>query len=401
VNPASKHLQLPDPPVELRELSQRLGELMAEEIRASGPMSFDRYMSLALYEPGLGYYVNGLHKFGSSGDFVTAPEQGGLFAGAVAAQIDEIAGALEEPYTVLEPGAGSGALARDLLTRLKTLPQRYLILEPSAALREVQRETLAALPADLRELVAWLDEPPETPFPGIILANEVVDALPVSIFKTTRDGLMERRVDVGESRLEWTDTAPGKRLESAFEKLEISLGARLPPNYISEICLDLPGWLKTISDSLTKGVVLLFDYGYPSREYYLPERSSGTLVCHYRHRAHFDPFVWPGLTDLSAFVDFTALAKSALACGLQVAGFTTQADFMLGLGAHRWVEQTKDEHERIRLAGELKRLIMPGEMGEKFKLLALARAFDAPLSGLSESNRSDRLGTAAHQRRLD
>ena len=401
MNPTPDGLQLPEPPAELRDLSQRLGERIAEEIRSSGPMTFDRYMAMALYEPGLGYYVNGLHKFGDAGDFVTSPEQGGLFATAVAAQIDEIADLLDGSYTIMEPGAGSGALARDLLKHLKTPPSRYLILEPSAALRQVQYETLAALPSELSSRIEWLDKPPEQAFRGVILANEVVDALPVCLFRTTDEGLAERCVDIGPSRLIWADAPPGKRLKTALERLEASLGASLPPDYISEICLDLPGWLRTISDSLAEGVVLLFDYGYPSREYYLPERSRGTLVCHYRHRAHFDPFVWPGLNDVSAFVDFSAVAHGALACGLEVAGFTTQADFMLGLGAHRWIEQTQDEHQRMRLAGELKRLIMPGEMGEKFKLLALARAFNAPLGGLSESNRSDRLGAEVHERRLD
>lgn len=393
MTPSSNRLLLPDPPPELRALSQRLGDRIAEDIRALGPMSFDRYMAMALYEPGLGYYVNGLHKFGRAGDFVTAPEQGSLFAAALAVQIDEIADVLAKPYTVMEPGAGSGVLARELLARLKTPPERYLVLEPSAALRQVQRETLAELPTELNSRVEWLDKPPAQAFRGVIVANEVIDALPVCVFETTPEGLSERRVDLGPARLEWTTTPPGKRLKAAFEHLQTTLGAQLPPKYISEICLDLPGWLATISESLAEGVVLMFDYGYPSREYYLPERSRGTLVCHYRHRAHFDPFAWPGLTDLSAFVDFSALADAAINCGLDVAGFTTQADFMLGLGAHLWIEQTADERQRLRLAGELKRLILPGEMGEKFKLLTLTRGFNAPLGGLSESNRLDRLGS--------
>ncbi|NDY95593.1 SAM-dependent methyltransferase [Wenzhouxiangella sp. C33] len=348
-------------------------------------------MAMALYEPGLGYYVNGLLKFGQAGDFVTAPEQGSLFSIALAGQIDQLAAALDAPYTIMEPGAGSGALARDLLNALERTPQRYLILEPSAALRQIQRETLADLPADLARRVEWLAAPPEQPFSGVIVANEVADALPVSLFEVTAQGLRERCVQVGNTRLEWALERPQPRLQRAFEQLEKDLGYGLPEGYVSEICLDLPGWLQTVSQPLAQGALLLFDYGYPRSEYYLPERAGGTLVCHYRHRAHFDPFVWPGLTDLSAFVDFSALAAGGVGCGLEVAGFTTQADFLLAMGTHEAVEREKDERERLRLAGELKRLILPGEMGEKFKLLALTRNPSCPLSGLEEANQLNRL----------
>jgi SAM-dependent MidA family methyltransferase len=380
-------LQLPPPPPELARLSQQLGERIAEHILCEGPMPFDRYMGMALYESSLGYYVNGLSKFGPGGDFVTAPEQGGLFATALARQIDEIAIRLNEPYTILEPGAGSGALARDLLQTIRLPPERYLILEPSAALREVQRETCAGLAPELADRVEWLDTPPQQPFSGVIVANEVADALPVSVFEVTSQGLRERCVQVGKTRLEWTLMPPRRRLEEAFEQLEDDLGYRLPTGYVSEICLDLPGWLHAVSQPLTKGTALLFDYGYPRREYYLPERTGGTLVCHYRHRAHFDPFVWPGLTDLSTFVDFSALATGATDCGLELAGFTSQGDFLLALDAHRAVEQERDERKRLRLAGELKRLILPTEMGEKFKVLALTRALEGELTGLTENDR--------------
>ncbi|MFP4275796.1 MAG: class I SAM-dependent methyltransferase [Wenzhouxiangella sp.] len=384
-------LELPAPPTELEGLSQRLGERIAERIRRDGPMPFDRYMAMALYEPGLGYYVNGLHKFGRSGDFVTAPEQGGLFAAALARQIDQIAAALDAPCTIMEPGAGSGALAHDLLTRLDQAPERYLILEPSAALRQVQHETLSRLPARLRQRVEWLDAPPSAAFTGVILANEVADALPVSIFEITEQGLHERRVQISQSRLAWTRAAPRSRVQLAVEQLERDLGYRLPEGYVSEICLDLPAWLETITRPLERGAVLLFDYGYPRTEYYLPERNQGTLVCHYRHRAHFDPFVWPGLTDISAFVDFSALAAGGLRCGLDVAGFTSQADFLLAMGTHEMVDAQTDERERLRLAGELKRLILPGEMGEKFKLLGLTRGLTGRLAGLEEANRAVKL----------
>ena len=387
--PAS--LALPDPPDDLARLSRTLGERIAAQIRRDGPMPFDRYMAMALYQPGLGYYVNGLHKFGLGGDFVTAPEQGGLFATALAGQIDEIADALGPGYTIMEPGAGSGVLARDLLRTLQTPPQRYLILEPSAALRQVQHETLAGLPDHLAGRVEWIDAPPDQPFDGIIVANEVIDALPVAVFETASGGPRERCVTIGDTRLEWTSTAPRPRLAEAFDRLQRKLGHTLEPGYVSEICLDLGGWLRTITATLRRGSVLLIDYGYPRQEYYLPERSAGTLVCHYRHRAHFDPFVWPGLTDLSAFVDFSAVADATAECGLTAVGFTSQADFLLSQNAHEQVARANNDRVRLQLAGELKRLIMPGEMGEKFKLLALQRGLDIELSGLAENNRLDSL----------
>ena len=356
-----------------------------------GPLPFDRYMAMALYEPGLGYYVNGLHKFGASGDFVTAPEQGALFAAAIARQVDEVASWLNEDYTLLEPGAGSGALARDLLGALQVKPQRYLILEPSAALRAVQRATLATLPAELADRVEWIATPPDEPFAGLIVANEVMDALPVAIFETGPDGPLERCVSVRGERLDWVRAAPRPRLAAAVQRLEQGLGRRLPNGYVSEICLDLPGWLDTLTRPLQRGAVLLIDYGYPRAEYYLPERAAGTLVCHYRHRAHFDPFVWPGLTDLSAFVDFSACAEAGAACGLELAGFTTQADFLLAQRTHEAIEAAENERSRLRLAGEFKRLVMPGEMGEKFKLIGFTRGLDQPLAGFVESDQRSRL----------
>jgi SAM-dependent MidA family methyltransferase len=384
-------LSLPEPPAELLALSEQLCTRIVKEIETHGPLPFDRYMAMALYEPGLGYYVNGLHKFGASGDFVTAPEQGRIFASALARQIDETATCLDRDWTLLELGAGSGALARDLLTSLEQLPERYLILEPSAPLREVQAETLAQLPPNLQARVEWISAPPDQAFAGVIVANEVIDALPVARFEISADGLSEMAVTVGNDRLKWTTMPPRPRLQAAFEQLQAALPGLLPDGYQSEICLDLSGWLKTITEALESGLVLLFDYGYPRSEFYLPERSGGTLVCHYRHRAHFDPFVWPGLTDLSAFVDFTAVAEAAADCDLDVAGFTNQAGFLLSLGAHDLIEQASSDLEHLRLTSELKRLIMPGEMGEKFKVIGLTRGFDQALSGFELMGQLGRL----------
>ncbi len=354
-------------------------------------MPFDRYMSMALYEPGLGYYVNGLHKFGQAGDFVTAPEQGGLFAAALARQCDEVAAAIGEQWTLLELGAGSGVLAREMLAELASPPRQYLILEPSAALREVQRENLAGLPKALRERVRWIDTPPDDPFEGVVIGNEVIDALAVAKFEIGEAGPLEQRVDFDGKRLCWTRQAPRPRLSKAVEQLQERLSKPLPEGYASEICIDLPGWIETVTGPLSRGLVLFIDYGYPRAEYYHPDRGDGTLVCHYRHRAHFDPFVWPGLTDLSAFVDFTAVAESGFEAGLEVAGFTTQAGFLLALGAHEAVERATGDEQRLRLAGELKRLTLPGEMGEKFKVIGLSRGLDEGLSGFGLMSQLHRL----------
>jgi len=366
-------LSLPQPPDELARLSAELGNRIVAEIQRSGPMPFDQYMRMALYEPGLGYYVNGLHKFGAEGDFVTAPGQGALFAAAVARQCDEVARAIGPSWTLMELGPGAGTLARDVLERLEAPPTQYLILEPSAALREVQRETLDALPAALRAKVRWLDAPPEKKFEGVILANEVIDALPVTRFLVDQGRFFEQFVAVGDQRLEWHVAEPRPRVGAALETLAEALPATLPGGYTSEICVDLPGWLDTVTRPLARGLALFIDYGYPRAEYYHTDRSDGTLVCHYRHRAHFDPFVWPGLTDISAFVDFTAAAEAGHDAGMEVAGFSSQAGFLLSLGVHEMVEQVASERERISLAGEIKRLTLPGEMGERFKVLGLAR----------------------------
>jgi SAM-dependent MidA family methyltransferase len=385
-------LSLPEPPPELLRLSEQLCTRIVKAIEiADGILPFDRYMAMALYEPGLGYYVNGLHKFGQSGDFVTAPEQGRIFATTMARQVDEVASQLGENWTLFELGAGSGAMARDLLESLEHPPDRYLILEPSAPLREVQAETLAALPANLRERVTWLTSPPNEPFDGVIIANEVIDALPVSAFEVTEAGVSERCVSVDGSRFTWAPRPASVRLQTAVDELQARLPSPLPIGYRSEICLDLAGWLKTVTEPLRRGLALFIDYGYPRTEYYHPDRSGGTLVCHYRHRAHFDPFVWPGLTDLSAFVDFTAVAEAAVDCGLEVAGFTNQTGFLLSLSAHKIVDQAEDDLTRLQLAGELKRLTLPGEMGEKFKVIGLARGFDHELSGFGMMGQLHRL----------
>ena len=348
-------------------------------------MPFQRYMAMALYEPGLGYYVNGLHKFGAAGDFVTAPEHGRLFALALARQLDPLASGLGKDWTLMELGPGSGALARDVLSQLGNPPARYLLLETSAPLREVQRETLSVLPEDLRCRVEWIAAPPDAGFDGAVIANEVIDALPVARFRVGDAGLEQAIVTVDAGRL-GIDYAPAEgRVLRAVEQVISDLPEPLGRGYASEVCVDLPEWLETVTAPLARGLALMVDYGYPRREYYHPDRNDGTLVCHYRHRAHFDPFAWPGLTDLSAFVDFTAVADAALASGLEVAGFTSQAGFVLASGVADQLDQVTDERDRMRLSGEFKRLVLPGEMGDRFKVMALAREIDGSVDWMPEA----------------
>lgn len=372
-------------------MSQRLCTRIVNEIEQHGPIGLDHYMRMALYEPGLGYYSNGLLKFGADGDFVTAPEQGRLFAESLAGIVMVVANRLNTGFDVLELGPGSGALARDLLMTLNPLPERYLMLETSATLRQVQQETLAALPAPVAQRVEWIDQPPASGFSGVIVGNEVIDALPVCGFEVQADGLMERAVALDASRFGWQLRPPSDRLASAYQKLSTDLDEPLPNGYCSEICVDLPDWFGSVTQSLDQGLVLMIDYGYPRREYYHPDRAAGTLVAHYRHRAHFDPFVWPGLSDLSAFVDFTALADAGLAQGFELAGFTTQAGLLLGSDILQSIETIANDRERLALAGELKRLMLPGEMGEKFKVMALTRGLELNSSAFQFSDQRGRL----------
>jgi SAM-dependent MidA family methyltransferase len=367
---------LPEPPPELKQLSLQLQARMRSAADKQGFLDFATYMEMALYEPGLGYYSAGLHKLGAGGDFITAPELGSVFAQCLALQLDEIGAQLGQ-WEVLELGAGTGSLAAGLLQApgLQNRPARYRILERSADLREQQRRRLAGLP------VEWLDAPPSGPWQGVLLANEVVDALAVERFETSASGLAQMGVNTRSPALAWASrpAPPGLR-EALAERLGGQL-ASLAPGYRSECCTRLPAWLASVSASLQRGVALFIDYGYPRQEYYRPERRDGTLICHYRHRAHADPFYWPGLQDLSAFVDFTALAEAGQAAGLDYAGYTSQAHFLLGCGLQQVLAGLENlpQRQRLERAREVRELTLPGAMGEKFQAMALARDYPAPL----------------------
>jgi SAM-dependent MidA family methyltransferase len=373
-------LSVPEPDAAARDLSARLTARLRAEIDAGGGwIGFDRFMQRALYEPGLGYYSAGSVKLGPEGDFVTAPELSPLLGQILAARMADWLESLVRPV-VLELGAGSGALAQSILEAWRETGEAapaYRIIETSADLKQRQRQRLAAMAAQ----VEWLDAPPAAPFEGIVLANEVLDALPVARFVKRASRVRPLGVGWRQGRFVWLEGPRDEALSSAVEALERDLGLTLPDGFRSELCLMLPSWLKSVTESLVRGAVLLIDYGLVRREYYHPSRYRGTLTCHYRHRAHADPFLWPGLQDISAWVDFSACADAAQAAGLEVAGFTTQGQFLLHCDAQHRLERLGERDYR-EYSRALKTLVLPGEMGERFKLLLLCRGLDLePLPG--------------------
>lgn len=377
---------LPEPPDDLKRISRDLQRRLREEIEAKGPMPFARYMERALYEPGLGYYSAGLHKLGAAGDFVTAPELGDLFAACLAGQVRETAATLGD-YDLLEIGAGTGRLAADLLNGLTPdrPPRRYAILERSADLRAVQRHTLEQrAPAQLHR-VEWLDRPPAEPWRGLLIANEVLDALAVERFEIDGGDVRQLCVAPSGDGFEWRAQAAPADLEDAVRRVEADLEAPFADGYRSEIQPRLADWLEAVTATLEHGLALFFDYGYPRREYYRAERRDGTLMCHYRHRAHDDVFFWPGLQDITAWVDFTALAEAADGCGLDVDGYTSQAMFLAGSGLENALAErmATAADGGAALAAEARQLTLPGLMGERFQVMGLGRGLVAEPRGFS------------------
>jgi SAM-dependent MidA family methyltransferase len=369
------------------EHSRKVVERVRDAIDAgSGWISFERFMEIALYEPGLGYYSAGAAKLGSGGDFVTAPEISPLFSRCVANQCREI---LEHVGAdgILEIGAGSGVMAADLLSELAARgcpPERYSILEVSADLRQRQRETLTARVPQLVERVHWLDALPEE-HRGVVLANEVLDALPVQRFRMRGTDINALGVTWQLGRLDWSETRAEPSLDETVRRIEANVGASLPDGYTSEVNLRLSPWLGSIGAMLREGVALFIDYGLPQRQYYRPDRREGTLLCHFRHRFHDDPLINVGVQDIGAWVDFSAVAAAAVNAGLGVAGFATQAHFLIGNGIEQLLAAMEREGlpARVQLARQAMLLTLPGEMGERFKVIGLAKGFDRPLSGFS------------------
>jgi SAM-dependent MidA family methyltransferase len=372
---------LPAPNQEAAQHSARLAEFIRRDIAAQGGwITFARYMELALYAPGLGYYTAGAHKFGEAGDFITAPELSPLFGRTLARQAAEVI-AHSAPH-ILELGAGSGKLAADMLgelERLGNLPDSYAILEVSADLRARQQALLQERVPHLFERVHWLDALPEQ-FSGAIIANEVLDALPVHLLHWRDGPVNERGVALDDSGFIWQE-----RVISDAALLEAAQNISVPDDYVSEICLAARGLLNSLAQRLQQGAMLFIDYGFGAREFYHPQRSSGTLMCHYRHHAHGDPFFLPGLQDITAHVNFTDVAECGIDAGLELMGYTSQAFFLFNCGIADFLRDTSPENVRDYqpLSAQLQKLTSPAEMGELFKVIALGKNMPVSLTGFA------------------
>ncbi|MFC5571312.1 class I SAM-dependent methyltransferase [Lysobacter yangpyeongensis] len=372
---------LPAPDADALAHSARLSALIRQEIAANdGAIPFSRFMELALYAPGLGYYSAGARKFGEGGDFVTAPELGPIFAACIAESVASVLQQLGASALFFELGGGSGAFAEVALKRLlelDALPDRYLILEPSADLRERQRERLQQhLPPTLFELVEWLNGPLPDAWDGVLFANEVIDALPTPRF-AIRDGeVYEEYVTVEGDGFARTLRPADAFLANAVRHVERGLERNFADGYRSEVLPQLPYWVQAVSGGMRRGAMLFVDYGHPRGEFYQADRSDGTLRAYYRHRMHDEPLRWPGLQDLTASVDFTALAEAGVAAGFDFAGYCSQASFLLGngmAGVLERIERMHDASEQQRRRNEVKKLTLPSEMGERFQVMGFEK----------------------------
>ena len=384
---------LPQPTPDALSVSNALTHRLRELIESNGGLiRFDRYMQAALYEPGLGYYLNGSAKFGRDGDFITAPELSPLFGTCLAR---EAAGILAQTGgSILEFGGGSGALAASILNELRALqcvPASYEIIELSPALRERQRATIANLAPQSIDLMRWHTAPPLQPISGVVIANEVIDALPVRVFRCRDDAVWERVVG-------WDDGCFGWRDVVADDDLDAFVRAAVPRSpggdYVSEINAGLTPWVHDLDRVLAKGVALVIDYGDARREHYHPDKRTGTLLCHFRHRAHDDPFWYPGLQDITASVDFTHVAEVASEAGFAVRGYAAQASFLLANGILEIGEQRLQQEgdaARVRVAYEMKLLTLPTEMGSRFKVMALGKQYSGDLRGFALRDERGRL----------
>lgn len=375
--------RLPPPSSEALALSQRLVErIQSASTAANGWLPFDAYMDMALYSPGLGYYANGLQKFGEGGDFITAPELGPLFGQCLAWQCHEVLGWLAGG-DILECGPGSGRLAVDILATLKALgrlPKHYYLLEPSATLAAHQKAVIAEAHPELVSRVQWLESLPQN-FKGIMLANEVADAMAVSRFRLTDTGPEEAGVIAGEQglELEWRrlgESGTSPNLGSAIAELQTRYP--LSVGYQTEVNLRAKAWSRALAESLGQGLILIIDYGYSGQEFHHPERHQGTLMCHYQHHSHDEPLLWPGLCDITSSVDFTALAEAGRAAGCDSEAFSSQAHFLINTRLDEWLNQAmqRDSNQAIALIQAAKCLTLPNEMGERFRVLGLGKGLD-------------------------
>ena len=377
---------LPQPSADALAHSAQLCECIRSEISAQGGwIPFSQFMEMALYAPGLGYYTAGARKFGKDGDFITAPELSTLFGRTLARQLIEIMQA-SSPH-ILELGAGSGKLALDILCELEalgSLPESYSILEISADLRERQQILIHEKLPHLAAHVFWLDALPEK-ISGAVIGNEVLDALPVHLLHWADGQILERGVSSVNDCFVWQD-----RLPPNTSLLEIAQHFSVPDDYLSEVSLDARGLIASLCLRMDIGALLLIDYGFGASEYYHPQRSQGTLMCHYRHQAHDDPFFLPGLQDITAHVDFTAIAETAIDHGTHFLGYTSQAHFLLNSGVLNYLKEVSPEdiYAYAPLSAQLQKLTSPAEMGELFKVIALGKGIDVPLTGFSRGDLS-------------
>lgn len=376
---------LPEPSPEALGHSRQVAQHIADEIEAAGGwISFARYMELALYAPGLGYYAAGAAKLGRDGDFVTAPEITPLFGRALARQVMQI---LESAGgDVLELGAGSGRLAAHLLLALERaggLPEHYRILEVSSELRVRQRETIALLAPSTMDRLQWVSSLPAK-IRGVVVGNEVLDSLPVHVAAWRESGLFERGVTNARNRFEWSERPASEALLAAANSIAV------PRPYVSELNLAARALTATLAERIERGVMLFIDYGFGRSEYFHPQRNMGTLMCHYRHRAHDDPFFRPGLQDITSHVDFSAIAEAGAQAGSELLGYATQAQFLLNCGITEMLGETPadDAASYLPQAAAVHKLLSPAEMGELFKAIALGRGVNAPVTGFNEGNKA-------------
>jgi SAM-dependent MidA family methyltransferase len=397
---------LPPPSFEAQAHSAQLIEKIQQAIQAqSGWISFATFMEMALYTPALGYYAGGLAKFGEGGDFVTAPEISALFGQTLANQIAEILPQTEK--NILELGAGSGKLAQDILLRLAdgNIYPQYFILEVSNHLRAVQQERLRKnLPENIFQKICWLDALPEN-FSGVIVANEVLDALPVHIVRQTQEGIAERGIAEKNGELVWQEqwlatlNQPGELVEEANlsgvkrQLLSQAIQQNLPIGMETEFCPAASGLMHSLSQTLQQGAILLIDYGFSAREYYHPQRGQGTLMCHYRHYAHDDPLKFVGLQDITAHVNFTQIAQAGVESGLTLSGFTSQAQFLMNCGVLQLMQKVSpdDIAQYAPMAAAVQKLLSPAEMGELFKVIGFCKNIEAALLGFMQGDKTHTL----------
>ncbi len=387
---------LPEPDEAAKKRSRDLCSCISAACeQQGGSIAFSAFMHMALYQPGLGYYSGGLQKFGAAGDFITAPEVSSLFSRCVARQAAQVLNELEQG-DMLEFGAGSGVMAADILLeleRLHALPGHYFIVELSAELRQRQKQTIMHRAPHLAEKVLWLDTLPEQAIKGVVVANEVLDAMPVECFRAGDGAVEQLRVSVQDGHLKADYAQAEEAMLEQVRTIEQRREKAFDNGYCSEFNPAIKAWLGCLYAVVEQGLVLLIDYGYPVQEYYLDERDSGTLICHYQHRAHADPLWYPGLQDITAFVDFSAVAYAAVDAGFEVSGYTSQAMFLLGcgLGELHQAAVSDDHRQQLLLAQQIKTLTLPSEMGERFKAMALSKNIDLPLMGFAMQDYRNRL----------